>query len=95
MSKAQKRVSLADLIGSRVVDSEGEKVGHLVEIELDSTYRAVKLHIGGLAWLQRLHLARLGGRDPKAIDWKDVAEFKDFEVRLRRTRNELWRAKKG
>jgi sporulation protein YlmC with PRC-barrel domain len=85
-----RKVRLADLIGSRVVDRDGRSVGHVVEIEVDSEYRATHVHLGRFAWLQRLHLARLAVNDPKAIAWEDVDAFEDWVVRLKRTREELW-----
>jgi sporulation protein YlmC with PRC-barrel domain len=90
VSRRSRKVRLADLIGSRVVDSDGRSVGHVVEIELDSEYHATRVHIGRFAWLQRLHLARLAVKDPKAIAWKDVDAFEDWVVRLKRTREDLW-----
>jgi sporulation protein YlmC with PRC-barrel domain len=76
---------IADLVGSRIVDADGRRLGRVVDLELDARGGDVgALVLGRYAWLHRLHLGRLLKRGrTQGVKWSSVAEFERGEVRLK------------
>lgn len=80
-----RRVRVADVVGSRVMDASGRVLGHVVELELGRDYKVEALLWGSRGWLSRLHLTRLltGHRDVDRAAWDQVERLGDRVVRLR------------
>jgi sporulation protein YlmC with PRC-barrel domain len=86
-------ISIADLIGSKIVTAEGKKIGHVVDIEVTHgpVYEVTGLVFGRYAWLYRFDVlypfARAFGLDvePDTIPWHAVERFEQFTVILKPT----------
>jgi sporulation protein YlmC with PRC-barrel domain len=84
-------LSIADLIGSAIVTAEGERLGHVVDLEVDARaeYRVSALVFGRYGWLYRFHalasVARRLGRSgaPRRVPWAAVDRFERFTVTLK------------
>ena len=83
-------IHLADLIGARVVDADGERLGHVVDLEVGARNHRVKaIELGRYGWLDRYHVLRVARRRtgqshrPSQVAWSDVERF-DGSVRLKR-----------
>jgi sporulation protein YlmC with PRC-barrel domain len=74
---------LTDLLGARVFDADGHRLGHVFDVrcDVDGT-RAV---VGQLVFGGRGFLERLGVKEPTAqmIEWRDVAHVEPKLIRLR------------
>ena len=92
MSDRVRTIEIEDLVGSRVVDADGERVGHVVDLLLSGLPRpeVAGLAVGSAAWLSRLELddatRRLLGRPPvRVVAWRHVDGIDERRViRLRR-----------
>ena len=83
-------VRIEDLIGSRVLTAEGDRVGRVVDLEVTpGDYRVTALVLGRYGWLERLDIGksfagRLMLRDsPSVIPWSAVARFEPWIVTLK------------
>jgi len=84
-------ISIADLIGSKIVTAEGKKIGHVVDIEVTHgpVYEVTGLVFGRYAWLYRFDVlypfAKAFGLDvePDTIPWHAVEHFEQFTVILK------------
>ena len=84
-------ISIADLIGSKIVTADGKKIGHVVDIEVTrgSEYEVTGLVFGRYAWLYRFDVlypfARAFGLDvePDTIPWHAVERFEHLTVILK------------
>jgi len=84
-------ISIADLIGSKIVTAEGKKIGHVVDIEVTHgpVYEVTGLVFGRYAWLYRFDVlypfAKAFGLDvePDTIPWHAVDRFEQFMVILK------------
>jgi sporulation protein YlmC with PRC-barrel domain len=84
-------ISIADLIGSKIVTAEGKKIGHVVDIEVTHgpVYEVTGLVFGRYAWLYRFDVlypfARAFGLDvePDTIPWHAVERFEQLKVILK------------
>ncbi len=91
--RATSTLSIADLIGSKIVTAEGKKIGHVVDIEVTHgpVYEVTGLVFGRYAWLYRFDVlypfARAFGLDvePDTICWHAVECFEQFTVILKPT----------
>ena len=83
MRGSSRRVWMADLIGSPVVDAAGKQVGHVVEAHIDERYRVTSILLGRYAWAQRLRLGRLVHGSLSEVAWDRVAKFEDLRVHLK------------
>ena len=92
--RVPRRISLADLVGSKIVTAEGKYVGHVVDAHLvpNRSYRVTELVYGTRAWLARLDvLGVLAGlvrptterHAPHAIPWEAVDRYERFVVYLK------------
>jgi sporulation protein YlmC with PRC-barrel domain len=79
-----RRVYLADLIGSPVIDGEGRRAGHVVDLLVDERYRVTAVLLGPHAWAQRLHVGRLWRGAPRTVPWDRVDRFEDLRLYLKR-----------
>lgn len=94
MSQTVTTLRLADLIGSRVVTAAGQRLGHVVEIEvsLGPEYRVLALLLGRSGWLDRFGLwrpKRSRGRRRQVIPWLAVERFERCTITLRPDADEL------
>jgi sporulation protein YlmC with PRC-barrel domain len=84
-------ISVADLIGSKIVTAEGKRVGHVVDIEVTHgpIYEVTRLVFGRYAWLYRFDVlypfAKAFGLDvePDTVPWHAVERFEHFIVTLK------------
>jgi len=84
-------ISIADLIGSKIVTAGGKRIGHVVDIEVTSgpEYEVTGLVFGRYAWLYRFDVlypfARVFGLDvePDTIAWDAVERFERLVVTLK------------
>ena len=77
-----KTISIADLLGSRILSADGRRIGHVVDLRVDSqTYAVSDLLVGHMAWLRRLRIYR-GVHKPHAIPWSAVESFDRYTIRL-------------
>ena len=82
-------ISIADLIGSKIVTAEGKKIGHVVDIEVTHgpVYEVTGLVFGRYAWLYRFDVlypfARAFGLEPDTIPWHAVERFEHLSVILK------------
>jgi len=83
MSTSSRRIWMADLIGSRVIDRGGNQVGRVVEARIDARYRVTRVLLGRYAWAQRFHLGRLIKGPPREVPWDQVARFENFRLYLK------------
>jgi sporulation protein YlmC with PRC-barrel domain len=79
-----RRIRVADVIGMPVVTASGDRLGHVVDLELGRENRVAALLVGRRAWLSRLHLRRPGGeRHHERIPWRRVEQLTRDRVRVR------------
>jgi sporulation protein YlmC with PRC-barrel domain len=71
---------LANLIGRRVIDAEGQKIGNVVDVVLDrdDDFRIVAIEVGSTGWVHRLNIAGTIQRrrdlvGVPQIHWGDIA----------------------
>ncbi len=81
---------IEDLIGSRIVNSERQYIGHVVDVEVSPgpERRVTGLLYGRASWLYRLHILQpvqqSGLRaEIHIIPWKAVAGFQHFIITLK------------
>jgi sporulation protein YlmC with PRC-barrel domain len=80
-----------DVIGTRVVDSDGNDLGRVVDLDIDvaAGFVVTALEIGHPQLIARLQLlrplsqARTGHR-PRTVAWRDVDRMDDGRIILRR-----------
>lgn len=85
------RITIEDLVGSRIVTATGKHVGHVVEVRVTPSpdYCIIELEFGRYGWLDRLNILRLihGKYRPivesERISWDAVASFERFTVTLK------------
>ena len=91
MSPQARKVRVADLVGSRIVDSDGRIIGRVVDLAVTDgpPYRLTAILSGGWEWLDRLEVVRLfryhlrGHPHAHRIPWEDVETFEGSTVRLK------------
>lgn len=91
MARAVSTVSLAEIVGGKVVTAEGKKVGHIVEIRVSPgpEYRVQSLLLGRYGWLDRFDLLRSArshlprNPDPHIIPWDAVDRLEPNKVVLK------------
>ena len=81
------KLRVADLVGSRVEDASGRRIGRVVELELGPDWEVTALLVGAAGWLDRWNLPRVLPR-PKSgkgerVPWRRVARFEALRVRLK------------
>ena len=84
-------ISIADLIGSKIVTAEGKKIGHVVDIEVTRgpVYEVTGLVFGRYAWLYRFDVlypfVKAFGLDvePDRIPWHAVERLEHLSVILK------------
>ena len=75
-------LSIADVLGSRILSADGRRIGHVVDLRVDpQTYAVSDLLVGHMAWLRRLRVYR-GTHKPHAIPWSAVKSFDRYTIRL-------------
>lgn len=81
---------IEDLIGSRIVSSERQYIGHVVDVEVSPgpERRVTGLLYGRASWLYRLHIlhpVQHSGLPAEihVIPWRAVADFQRFIVTLK------------
>ena len=80
-----RRLRIADLVGTPVVDAGGRRLGHVVDLELGRGGDVAAILVGQRGWLSRLHLRQLvKGHFDDRIPWARVERVDPHEVRLRR-----------
>ncbi|MDQ3856766.1 MAG: PRC-barrel domain-containing protein [Chloroflexota bacterium] len=96
MPASPRNLRLEDLIQSKVVTSEGKKLGSVVDVLVTRgpEYRVEALVLGLGGWLDRLHILRplashLRGNDqPRRVPWDAVQDFRHFTLTLKPGREE-------
>ncbi|MDQ6898439.1 MAG: hypothetical protein M3256_04840 [Actinomycetota bacterium] len=91
MSAQARKVRVADLVGSRIVDSDGCTIGLVVDLAVTDgpPYRLTEILSGGWEWLDRLDVLRLfryhlrGHPHAHRIPWSDVDTFDGSTLRLK------------
>ncbi len=91
MSRTPTNFFISDLLGSRIVTSEGRVLGHVRDIELSSgpVYKVTKLMYGRSGFFHRLHLLnpfRKGPPSrakPETVPWDAVVSFEGSVVKLK------------
>jgi len=91
VSAQARKVRVADLIGSRIVDSDGRIIGLAVDLAVTDgpPYRLTGILSGGWEWLDRLEVVRLfrhhlrGHHHAHRIPWDDVDTFDGSTIRLK------------
>ena len=82
-----RKLRVADLVGSRVEDAAGRRVGHVVELELGDGWEVTAVLIGPRGWLSRWNVARFFPRltrgKPERVPWDQVAAFESLRLRLK------------
>jgi sporulation protein YlmC with PRC-barrel domain len=86
-----KTLLIGDLLGSKIVTSEGKKIGHVVDIQitLGQEHKVTALVYGRHGWLFRWHVLRpfaeqFGLRfEPDTIPWDAVNRFERLTVTLK------------
>jgi hypothetical protein len=70
------------LIGAMVVDADGRRLGHVIDLEVDpqNDFRVSALELGRFAWLDRMRIVRpmahgRFSRPPRIVAWDDVERF--------------------
>lgn len=79
-----------ELIGVVIVTDAGERLGHVIDLELDPAddFRVTALELGRFAWLDRMHVLRpvMHGRStsgPRVIAWDDVDRLEGRKLILK------------
>ena len=91
MSAPARKVRVADLVGSRIVDSDGRVIGFVVDLAATDgpPYRLTGILSGGWEWLDRLEVLRLfrhhlrGHHHAHRIPWDEVDTFDGSTIRLK------------
>jgi hypothetical protein len=91
VSAQARKVRVADLVGSRIVDSDGRIIGLVVDLAVTDgpPYRLTGILSGGWEWLDRLEVLRLfrhhlgGQRHSHRIPWAEVDTFDGSTIRLK------------
>lgn len=91
-----KKFLIGDLLGSRVIDTDGRILGHVADIQVSSRppYEVQGLLYGGRGWMHRLHLRvslpdeASGRRKADFIPWQAVKRLEPGVVYLK----EDWQA---
>jgi hypothetical protein len=92
MAKTLKKITLTNLLGSKIVTAEGRTIGHVADIQLTRgpEYQVKALLFGWSGWLHRLYMLNPFSRRkpaqppaPKAILWDAVDSFDCSIVRLK------------
>jgi sporulation protein YlmC with PRC-barrel domain len=91
VSPRARKVRVADLVGSRIVDSDGRIIGLVVDLAVTDGphYRLTEVLSGGWEWLDRLEVLRSfryhlrGHPHAHRIPWNDVDTFDGSTVRLK------------
>ena len=84
-----KRLCVADLIGSKVVDADGSTLGHVVDlVAATEDHRLLGLEIGVSAWLDRLNLSTLTKRhrfpsSRRRIPWEQITRIDGYTIHLK------------
>lgn len=83
--------TVADLVGSRIVLTDGTRIGHVVDVQVTPApdWSVISLTYGAYGWLYRFRalrtvVGRLGihfVRDE--VPWESVESFRDFTVHLK------------
>lgn len=84
-------IRMEELLGSRIVTSEGKRIGHVIEIQVTRgpVYKVVELLFGRYAWLYHLHILHplaqaFGWRaEPEHIPWEAVERVEHSTVTLK------------
>ncbi len=85
-------IFVADLVGRQVETADGEKLGHVIDLEIsreDDGYRVRALELGRYGWIDRLNLLRPMARRmraaqrPKLVPWHSVERLEGGAVVLR------------
>ena len=83
---------MQELIGCEIVTHEGQKVGHVFDLQVsrDAEYEVVSIVYGRLAILYRMHvlhpfahMLHLKSEQPETIAWSQVATFEHRTVTLK------------
>lgn len=90
MGHKARKVYVEDIVGSKIVTSEGKKIGRVVEmlVTRGSEHEVTALVCGRYAWLYRFHVLEsftktFGLRiEPHTIPWNAVERFERFVVVL-------------
>lgn len=91
MSARQRTVFVEDLLSSRIVTSDGQQVGRVVDLALTPGpgYEVSAILTGTFGWLDRLHVIGPAARflrlapKPRSIPWTDVEKFEGFVVTVK------------
>jgi sporulation protein YlmC with PRC-barrel domain len=91
MKRTATKFFITDLIGSRIVTSEGKQLGHVLDIQLTHgpEYKVTVLMYGSVGLFHRLHLLnpfRKGNPSlpkPDTVPWDAVASFERPVVKLK------------
>jgi sporulation protein YlmC with PRC-barrel domain len=91
MPGAQSSISIEDLVGSKIVTSEGKEIGRVVDVQVSPgpKYKVVALVFGRYGWLYRFHVLQpfvktFGLRhEPRTVPWDAVKCFEHFTVTLK------------
>ena len=82
--------SVADLVGSRVIDADGATLGRVVDLAATTGdgHRLLGLEIGVSAWLDRLDLSTLTKRhrfpsSRRRIAWDQIDRIEDYRIHLK------------
>jgi len=89
--QSTKVLSIGDLLGSKIVTSDGKKIGHVVDIEITPgrEQKVTALIYGKHGWLYRWHVLhpfaeKFGLRvDPDKVPWEAVERFEHLTVKLK------------
>jgi sporulation protein YlmC with PRC-barrel domain len=80
---------LANLIGRRVIDAEGQKIGDVVDVVLDreDDFRIVAIEVGTTGWVHRLNIAgtiqrRRDLQGVPQIRWSEIASIEKNRITL-------------
>jgi sporulation protein YlmC with PRC-barrel domain len=86
-----KTLYIGDLLSSKIVTSEGEKIGHVVDLEItpDQEHKVTALVYGWNGWLFRWHVLhpfaeKFGLRfKPNTVPWDAVDRFEHLTITLK------------
>jgi len=79
-----RRIRVADLVGTPVVAASGERLGHVIDLEVSPAREVTAILTGRRGWLSRLRLGQfVRGHHEQRISWRRVDRVTAREVRLR------------
>lgn len=82
-----RRVRVASLVGSPVEDARGNRLGHVIDLELGTGHEVLALLVGPGTWLRRWNVSRLvkkgRGAEPDRVPWSRVASFESLRIKLK------------